>query len=195
MLHGLVIGKFLPYHRGHEHLIRVARAAVDELTILVCSIESEPIPGGVRHEWVRGANPTCRVIHVSEEVPQRPEDHPDFWAIWTDLVARHAGRVDVVFTSEHYGAELAARLGARHECVDLDRRQVPVSGSAIRADPMANWDYLPEHVRPYFVRRVAVVGPESSGKTTLAQHLAEQFDTVWVREFGREYCEGRDARS
>jgi NadR type nicotinamide-nucleotide adenylyltransferase len=45
------------------------------------------------------------------------------------------------------------------------------------------------------VRRVALVGTESVGKTTLARRLAEVFDTVWVPEYGRLYCEDRDALS
>src|SRR5690348_6780398 len=99
MTRGLVLGQFLPYHAGHAHLIRTARAAVDELVVLVCSIESEPIPGPCRFAWVRDAHPDCRVIHVAEEVPQAPEDSAAFWPIWTDLIARYAGKVDVVFTS------------------------------------------------------------------------------------------------
>lgn len=34
---------------------------------------------------------------------------------------------------------------------------------------------------------VAVVGPESTGKTTLAKSLAAHFKTEWVPEFAREY--------
>lgn len=35
--------------------------------------------------------------------------------------------------------------------------------------------------------RVALVGPESSGKTTLAQALATQYHTDWVAEYARTY--------
>jgi HTH-type transcriptional repressor of NAD biosynthesis genes len=193
--HGLVLGKFLPYHAGHAHLIRTARASVDELTVLVCSIRREPIDGAVRHRWVADSHPDCRVVHVAEEVPQAPEDDPDFWPIWVDLIARYAGAVDVVFTSEDYGDELAARLGARHVCVDRSRRTVPISGTAIRHDPLMHWAYIPSVVRPFFVRRVAIVGAESTGKSTLAARLADAFGTVWVPEYGRTHCEGRDART
>jgi len=189
---GLVLGKFLPYHEGHALLVRSARAQVDRLTVLVCSISREPIPGALRYHWVAASHPDCRVVHVAEEVPQAPEDDPDFWPIWTDLVRRYAGDVDVVFTSEMYGDELAARLCARHICVDPGRRGVPISGTAIRQDPMINWQYIPPIVRPYFVRRVAVLGTESTGKTTLAETLAHELDTVWVPEYGRGYCENRD---
>lgn len=192
---GLVLGKFLPYHAGHAHLIGAARAAVDELTVLVCSIEAEPIPGALRFRWVRDSHRDCRVVHVAEALPQRPEDDPDFWAIWADVVARHAGRVDVVFTSEAYGDELARRLGARHVPIDPERRMVPVSGSAIRRAPLTNWRFVPPAVRPYYALRVAIVGTESVGKSTLAARLAAEMETAWVPEYGRDYCEVRPAES
>jgi len=194
MRRGLVLGKFLPYHLGHAHLIRAARAQVDELIVLVCSIQREPIPGALRYAWVRDAHPDCHVVHVADEVPQSPEDDESFWPIWVDLIGRYAGSVSVVFTSEAYGDELGHRLGARHVCVDRERRIVPVSGTAVRADPLGQWDYLPPQVRAHFARRVAIVGPESVGKTTLAEQLAHDLETTWVPEFGRAYTDGRDAR-
>ena len=195
MTRGLVLGKFLPYHAGHAHLIRAARAQVDELVVLVCSVEREPIPGALRFRWVRDSHPDCRVVHVAEEVPQAPEDDLEFWPIWTDLVARHAGDIDVVFTSEDYGDELARRIGARHVCVDRERLTVAASGRAVRAAPFRHWDLVPPKVRPYYALRVALLGTESTGKTTLAERLAKRFGTVMVEEFGRPYCETRPAMS
>jgi len=192
---GLVLGKFLPYHAGHAHLIREARSQVDVLTVLVCSNAREPIPGETRFAWVAESHPECRVVHVAEDVPQTPEEHPEFWPIWTDIVRRHAGAIDVVFTSEGYGDELARQLGARHVCVDPARTAYPVSSTAIRRDPLAHWDYIPPVVRPSYVHRVALLGTESTGKTTLAQQLAAAYCTTWVPEFGRAYCEDRDARN
>jgi HTH-type transcriptional regulator, transcriptional repressor of NAD biosynthesis genes len=44
------------------------------------------------------------------------------------------------------------------------------------------------------VRRVCVLGAESTGKSTLARRLAERYDTVWNPEYGRPYTEvGRPA--
>ncbi|SCY76091.1 DUF4301 family protein [Flavobacterium caeni] len=37
--------------------------------------------------------------------------------------------------------------------------------------------------------RIAIYGPESTGKTTLAQQLAEHFETVWAPEFARDYLQ------
>ena len=39
------------------------------------------------------------------------------------------------------------------------------------------------------VKRVCLLGAESTGKTTLAAALAERFDTVWNPEYGRPYTQ------
>jgi HTH-type transcriptional repressor of NAD biosynthesis genes len=191
---GLIIGRFLPYHLGHGHLIRTSRAQVDELTVLVCSSEADPIPGGLRYQWVRTAHPDCRVVWVDQEATHLRLGDPASSPIWIELINRRAGPVDCVFTSEAYGDELARRLGAKHVRVDPAGSAVPISASAIRRDPMRHWDFIPSHVRPYFVRRVAFLGAESTGKSTLCEYLASEFSTEWVAEYGRLYCEqGRPA--
>lgn len=38
------------------------------------------------------------------------------------------------------------------------------------------------------IKKIAVVGPESTGKSTISAQLAEHYQTVWVPEFSREYC-------
>lgn len=38
--------------------------------------------------------------------------------------------------------------------------------------------------------RVALIGPESSAKSTLSEQLALHFNTVWVQEYSREYLSG-----
>lgn len=43
------------------------------------------------------------------------------------------------------------------------------------------------------VKRIALLGGESSGKTTLAAALAKRLDTIWVEEYGRELWVKRDA--
>ncbi len=36
--------------------------------------------------------------------------------------------------------------------------------------------------------KIAVVGPESTGKSTISAQLASHYNTVWVPEFARGYC-------
>lgn len=187
---GLVIGKFLPPHRGHQYLLDFARAYCRRLTVLVCTLQREPFPAELRLAWVRELAPGAAVLHHAEENPSFPHEHPDFWDLWTRSIRRlvPAGP-DAVFSSEDYGDELARRLGARHIVVDKARELVPVSGTAIRADPIRHWTYLPDCVRPHFVKRVVLFGPESTGKTTLARRLAEHFGTVWAAEYARGWLD------
>jgi nicotinamide riboside kinase len=39
------------------------------------------------------------------------------------------------------------------------------------------------------IKRFAVIGPESTGKSTLCSQLAEYYKTIWVPEYAREYLE------
>lgn len=185
---GLVLGKFMPPHLGHVFLVDFARHHVADLVVLVCSIESEPIPGELRFEWMRELFPQAgvRVVHVTDELPQQPEDDPNFWPLWREAIHSYFdGPIDYVFASEPYGYRLAAELGARYIPVDHARSLVQASGTAVRNDPMANWRSIPPCVRPYYVKRVCIVGPESTGKTTLATQLAAHYDTAWVSEHAR----------
>lgn len=44
-------------------------------------------------------------------------------------------------------------------------------------------------IDPTRVRTICLHGPESTGKSTLAPALARHFDTVYLPEYGRTYCE------
>ena len=43
--------------------------------------------------------------------------------------------------------------------------------------------------RPSDCLKIAIVGPESTGKTTLAKQLAIYYNTCWVKEFMRDYLQ------
>lgn len=40
------------------------------------------------------------------------------------------------------------------------------------------------------LKKVAVIGPECTGKSVLSAFLADHFHTEWVREYAREFIEG-----
>jgi NadR type nicotinamide-nucleotide adenylyltransferase len=154
---GFLLGKFLPLHRGHMYLIETARGRVDYLTVLVCTLPHEPIPGDLRYLWVRELYPDVNVQHFAEDIPQHPHEHPDFWNIWRSVIRRFVPTgPDFVFTSETYGDQLAEILGAHHICVDLKRETFPVSGTAVRADPLKHWGFLPRPVRAYYEQLLGV---------------------------------------
>ncbi|WP_162661064.1 AAA family ATPase [Tuwongella immobilis] len=187
---GLILGKFMPPHQGHLLCIEMAKRLVDRLTVLVCSLPDEPIPGERRFAWLRERFPDCEVRWLNEVVPSEPSQHPDFWSIWKATIRRFVPTgPDYIFASDDYGATLADLLGAQWVPVDRDRVLMPISGTAIRNAPLTHWEHLPEFVRPYYLRRVCIFGPESTGKTTLARQLAAHYRTQWVPEFARGWID------
>lgn len=38
------------------------------------------------------------------------------------------------------------------------------------------------------IKKIAIVGPESTGKSTITQQLAKHYNTLWVPEYARYYC-------
>ena len=38
------------------------------------------------------------------------------------------------------------------------------------------------------IKKIAIVGPESTGKSTITQQLAKHYQTLWVAEYARYYC-------
>jgi HTH-type transcriptional repressor of NAD biosynthesis genes len=197
--HGLIVGKFYPPHAGHHALIDAAAAACARVTVVVAPSSRETVPLDLRLAWLREAHgPTVRFVGVYDDHPVDYAD-PAVWELHMAVFRAAAGtdRVDAVFSSEAYGVELAARFHARPVIVDLDRTRVPVSGTAVRADPIGNWHHLGPGVRAWLTRRVIVVGAESTGTTTTARALARVFRlrggvwaaTRWVPEYGRELTE------
>ena len=183
---GLVLGKFLPPHAGHVHLCEVADRMCDELVVVVDEA-GQPL-AAERLAWMRELVPRARV-ELLVGMPQAPDDHPEFWRVWREALPR----VDRVFTSDGYGRRLASELGARWIRIDPERTAFPISGTAVRADPHAHWQYLPRPVRAHFARRISVFGPESTGKTTLARSLAEALRARYVPEFARTFLESGGA--
>ncbi len=174
----------MPPHRGHEFLVSFARHYVHKLYVVVGTLPGEPIPGTLRWQWMKELFTECEVLHLHQVLPQAPEEAVDFWDQWEQALKNLLPEpVQCVFASESYGEPLAQVLNARFIPLDLPRQVVPISATQIRAEPFKHWEYLPAVVRPYFARRICVVGPECSGKTTLTRALAKYYDTVYAPEY------------
>lgn len=192
--HGLVVGKFYPPHAGHLNLVRHALSRCRTVTVEVLSSSAESLPGELRAAWLRELLPTARVVHGVDDLEVDYASEAAWQAhvgIMRDLLDPADGPVDAVFTSDSYGDELAARLDATWVRVDPSRLGLPVSARAVRADPAGHWWALPAPVRAWYVRRVVVLGAESTGTTTLSRVLAARYSTPWVAEYGRQWSQDR----
>ena len=59
---GLTLGKYAPFHRGHQHVIETALAEVDHLVVLIYDSDVTDIPLSVRSRWIRTLYPQVTVI-------------------------------------------------------------------------------------------------------------------------------------
>lgn len=200
--HGLVIGKFYPPHAGHHLLIRTAAAASERVTVLVFAHECESIALHDRIRWLREVHAGDQNVVVHGAMDNHPIDYADaeVWdlhmSVFTQTLAEITDEpVSAVFTSEEYGSELARRLNAADVRIDPHRQLAPISGTAVRADPVGRWLDLAEPVRGSLTRRVVVVGAESTGTTTVSGMLVDALRTRggahgltrWVAEYGRDF--------
>jgi NadR type nicotinamide-nucleotide adenylyltransferase len=187
--HGLVFGKFMPPTNGHMYLLDFARASCDKLTIIVLSLENEPIPGDLRFHWIRQMYPDCTVIHHTADMPQEPKDAHDvpFYHAWRDTIHKHCAdnKFDALFASETYGYQVAWALGIRFIPVNTARDMVQISGTKMRNDPWLYWDELPTVVRPYFLKHIGIVGGAPEPRQTLARQLAQKYKTRYVADYAQ----------
>ena len=193
---GLVLGKFYPPHNGHLYLIDVAVENCDNVHVICTHNKDQSIPGELRTNTLREIyknNPNITVYSVSDDgLPQydyQCETLDEFYSYWVPLVYNNVKELDVVFTSEDYGDDFAKYLEIEHVLVDKQRVRYPVSGTKIRNNAFENWEFIPNEIKPFFVKRIAIMGPESVGKSTLAENLAKCFDTNYVEEYGRTVYE------
>ncbi len=191
---GLVLGKFMPPQTGHVYLINTAAAQCVNLYVMICSDDTQPIAGELRYKWlceIFKGRENIHIIWCTDPNPQYPEDCESvdifYNKYWVPSVHKYVDKLGVIFTSEEYGDEFARYLGVEHVKVDQPRSHYAISATEIRANPFHNWQYVPKEVRSYFKKSIAILGPESTGKSTLVERLAEHFETAYVKEYGRTY--------
>jgi NadR type nicotinamide-nucleotide adenylyltransferase len=189
---GLYVGKFAPLHKGHQYVIETALSEVDKLYVI---IYDEPtvtdIPLSTRAEWIRNLYPQVTVIQAwngpsetgyTEEIKTAHEQYIDS-ILPADI------SIDKYYSSEPYGEHMSEFFNAVDRRVDEDRETYPISGTKIRKDPYHNRKYISHEVYKDLITNVVFLGGPSTGKSTLTKKLAEEFDTAYMPEFGREFWE------
>lgn len=192
---GLVIGKFMPVHQGHIAMIHFAMQHCDELIVSMSYTSTDPIPHSLRFDWLKKIFETNSKIKVEESLDDFDNESlplNERTKIWALFIEKRFPKIDVIVCSEEYGAPFARHLSATSILFDLSREQIPVSATKIRTDPFVYWEYIPEVVRPYFVKKICFYGPESTGKSVMAKNMAEYYQTEFVPEVAREIVSSND---
>lgn len=200
---GFIGGKFLPLHLGHVYAIVQASSMVDELYVVLSHSEKrdkelcqdtnmEYIPAQIRLRWLfKLTKDMPHVKVVSIEDYQGNDDYE--WNEGAQLIKKAIGKpIDYVFSSETEYNDIFEELypTAKHFLIDPIRTHVNISATSIRKEGVfRHWDFIPDIVKPYFVKKVVVVGTESCGKSTLTKNIAKIYNTTYVEEYGRIVCE------
>ena len=92
----------------------------------------------------------------------------DISRVWSVYLKDLFPDVNVIFTSEKYGDYVSEFMGIGHMYYDQPRLTTPISSTLIRENPLKYWDFIPKNVRPYYTKKVCIVGTESTGSWDLS---------------------------
>ncbi|WP_168122010.1 AAA family ATPase [Paenibacillus sp. HB172176] len=188
---GLTLGKFAPLHKGHQLLIETALEEMDEVIVVIYdSPEVTNIPLNVRAGWIRRLYPEAEVIE-GWDGPSDAGHSIEVQRIQERYILGLLGGRSIThfYSSEFYGEHMSKALHAVNRQVDGDRLKRPVSGTMIREDAYGNRRFVDNIVYRDLIVSAVFLGAPSTGKSTLAAHLAKRHETAWMPEYGREYWE------
>ena len=196
---GIMIGKFMPLHKGHKWCIEEGMKLSSNFTVYIDDFNSEPFGKGymsvkdrydiICNEFKDNINIVCS----ENKNPQDPSETDNFWDIWKNIIITASkGVPDFIIGSEEYIYKLAEVVGCKAIVLDIDRNKYPITATAIREDINANWDMLPCSTQYFFRKRICILGPESSGKTTATQKMAKKFNMEYVPEFAMDFLQDLD---
>jgi HTH-type transcriptional regulator, transcriptional repressor of NAD biosynthesis genes len=192
MIKAFVFGKFLPFHKGHEAMMRFALTQCDYLSVLICCSDKETIRCDARKSWIEktfekeNRVEVVSYIYKEDELPNTSVTSEAVSSVWAAIFKELFPHHSLLITSEPYGEFVASFMHIEHMPFDMDKKQFPVSATSIRNDLFVNWNFLPDSVKPFFVIKVVILGTESTGKTTLTKQLAGYFNCSAVTEAGRD---------
>lgn len=192
-----ILGKFMPITKGHLGMIEhySNKYKDDKIYVFVCYTEGETFPVDVRYSWVKRATSHLSNVEIKYVLEQlgsssdgRQSDYnvSKTWATW---LKKQYPEITTFGGSEPYVQMMAESIGIDFDIYDIDRVNVPISATMVRTDIHKYKDMLaiPE-IYDEYVYKIAVVGLDSSGKSSLVHWLSTQFDCEVVNEYGRDYC-------
>lgn len=186
MINAVVVGKFIPFHAGHQALIQKAVDLSDHVDVIICVNPDDPYPPEQRTFAIYESFSHADLrVHIVDNI-MNDEDTPRSNKAWADYTKAILGyHPDLVVASEKYAKGWAKQMNAAYYFYDLARSEYPVSGTLCRENSYKMRDYVPSPTARWLFPRVVVIGAESTGTTTLANDLGEHYNTVVVPEYGR----------
>ena len=199
---GLLIGHFEPLHLGQMRSILDAAGQAKTLHIVIM-MHPAPHPDfnitlQDKARWLQMACADLPFIHIHTTDEIELPLHESFADVSIDIVASNAKlqrlkdalglpTETVLFVAENHPLAQSDVSGQLVMPVVTTPLQSEFDSYAIARNPVAHWSALHPQVRGDYTKTVAIVGGESSGKTTLVHKLANYYGSSFALEMGRLY--------
>lgn len=202
---GFYGGKFAPIpHMGHVFAMIQASTYVDELHVCIMYDEEyekrelysnskvEYISYKQRLRWWKQIAKGMSHVKIHAIYEEQTGDFKD-WELGAESIKAVINKqIDYVFSSEVSYDSIFSKIypNSKHIIIDYKRENYNISGTKLREEGVfKHWEYIPRVAKPYFNKKVVVVGTESSGKSTIVKNLSNVYNTNYVEEFGRTFYE------
>lgn len=191
---GMYGGSFNPLHLGHVRcIIEAANQCKKLYIVLAVGNNRNEIDKKVRYRWLYQLTKhigNVKIIFIEDNANTKEEYTEDLWEEDSVKIKNAIGKkIDAVFCGDDYKNKdsFYTRYYKDSELIFIERDEI--SSSKIRENVYKYWDYLPNIVKPYYTKKVLLLGSESTGKSTLTINLANYYNTNYIEEAGRELSE------
>jgi len=190
---GMYGGCFNPLHMGHVDCIIQSANMCHELYIVLSNgTNRNEINYRIRYRWIYQLTKhigNVKIIMLEDDAKTKDDYTKEYWKSDSDKVKAQIGKpIDVVFCGSDYDKNSFWNVCYPESELYIFQRN-GISSTEIRSNPYAHWDWLPNIVKPYYVKKVLLMGGESTGKSVLTINLANRFNTNYIDEAGREMSE------
>lgn len=144
---GFTIGKFAPFHKGHEYLIQIGLEEMDEFYVVIYETDLIDFSLEQRANWIKSCFPKVHIIYAYHPPKEFGLDQKSV-IIQMEYLKKKIAQIPVThfFCSEEYGKYVASYLGIVERNIDQKRNHIPISATKIRNNLVKNANYLNEDV-------------------------------------------------
>lgn len=130
---GFTIGKFAPFHKGHEYLIETALDEMDKVIVVVYETDLIDIPIEKRISWIKKLYPKVE-IRVAKNPPEKYGLDEESVKIQMEYLSNIISDIKPThfYSSEPYGKCVANYLNIVDRRVDNERKTFPIHASSLR---------------------------------------------------------------